>query len=189
VGARRARWGRRAWGGKLGDAGRRERRQPSKQALNTWAHPRLTLSCSARPDPLPPTPTNTLRYPGRDKQALFFSHYLGPPGAPAALSEAQLDALCAEADVFALASHIYWGIWAVVQARYSPIDFDYMGYHHLRFGEYRRRKAEFMGRAAEVFGGAPAAGGGKRGKAKKAAATGAEAAAVDKAPQPALAAA
>lgn len=105
--------------------------------------------------------------------------------------------LCAEANVFALASHIYWGVWAVVQARatararlgwalgvgraaslplldlqapvrmhdtqrplphaqqarYSPIEFDYMGYHHLRFAEMRRRKGEFLAQAATAFGG------------------------------------
>ncbi|GBF91539.1 hypothetical protein Rsub_04279 [Raphidocelis subcapitata] len=93
------------------------------------------------------------RYPDREKQALFFSHYFGSPSGPAPLDAPRLERLCAEADVFALASHIYWGVWAVVQARYSPIDFDYMGYHKLRFDEYHRRKAEFMARAAAAFGG------------------------------------
>ncbi|KAI8475730.1 MAG: putative ethanolamine kinase 1 [Monoraphidium minutum] len=95
------------------------------------------------------------RYPSRENQALFFSHYLAPPGAPPlTLAPSQLDALCAEADVFALASHLFWGMWALIQARYSPIDFDYMGYHRLRYGEYLRRKEEFTGAAARVFGGA-----------------------------------
>lgn len=77
---------------------------------------------------------------------------MGRGGRAAPLSDHQLEKLCAEADVFALASHLYWGIWAVVQARYSPIDFDYMGYHGLRYGEYLRRKEEFMAQAARVFG-------------------------------------
>lgn len=93
------------------------------------------------------------RYPGREKQALFFTHYMGTGCTPAVLSEQQLDRLCAEANVFALASHIFWGVWSIVQARYSPIDFDYMDYHHLRFGELRRRKQEFLTEAARVFGG------------------------------------
>jgi ethanolamine kinase len=33
-----------------------------------------------------------------------------------------------EANAFALASHQYWGVWALIQARYSPIDFDYLGW-------------------------------------------------------------
>ena len=37
------------------------------------------------------------------------------------------------------------------QARWSPIDFDYLGYAELRWGEYRRRKVEFLA-AAEAVG-------------------------------------
>jgi ethanolamine kinase len=33
---------------------------------------------------------------------------------------------------FVLVNHLWWGSWAVVQARYSPIDFDFMGYARLR---------------------------------------------------------
>jgi len=36
------------------------------------------------------------------------------------------------------------------QARWSPIDFDYLGYAELRWGEYRRRKAEFLAAAEAV---------------------------------------
>ena len=91
-------------------------------------------------------------YPDRERQALFFRHYFGRAGRPKRLSEAKLSRLCAEANVFALASHLFWGVWAVVQARYSPIDFDYLAYHHLRIGELRRRKGEFLAQAAAAFG-------------------------------------
>jgi hypothetical protein len=40
------------------------------------------------------------------------------------------------------------------QARYSPVDFDYMSYSALRWGECKRRWQEFMARAEQVFGGA-----------------------------------
>jgi ethanolamine kinase len=50
----------------------------------------------------------------------------------------------AEANLFALASHQFWGTWAFFQAAYSPIDFDYLGYAELRWGEYRRRKQEWI---------------------------------------------
>jgi len=36
------------------------------------------------------------------------------------------------------------------QARWSPIDFDYLGYAELRWGEYRRRKLEFLAAAEAV---------------------------------------
>lgn len=56
----------------------------------------------------------------------------------------QVARLVAEVNFFSLLSHLYWGIWALVQARYSPIDFDYLGYYHLRMGEFRRRKSEIL---------------------------------------------
>lgn len=31
------------------------------------------------------------------------------------------------------ASHFFWGIWALVQAKYSDIDFDYLAYAAIRF--------------------------------------------------------
>ncbi len=65
----------------------------------------------------PPSPPPRARYPGREAQALFFAHYFGARGRPAGLEPARVDALCAEANVFALASHLYWGVWAIVQAR------------------------------------------------------------------------
>ena len=68
------------------------------------------------------------------------------------LSQQQLEAISAEVNAFALASHIYWGVWAIIQACYSPIDFDYMQYSGLRWGEYYRRKEEFLGKAREVYG-------------------------------------
>ena len=101
---------------------------------------------------------------------MFFSHYLADPTISSSrkdanssrssssrpprvqLSPEQLERLAAEVNVFALASHMYWGVWAIIQARYSPIDFDYMGYVGLRWGEYHRRKEEFMGKAKQIFG-------------------------------------
>ncbi len=32
------------------------------------------------------------------------------------------------ANLFALASHFFWGLWAVIQSKHSPIDFDFMKY-------------------------------------------------------------
>ncbi len=39
-----------------------------------------------------------------------------------------------------------------LQAKWSSIDFDYLGYAQLRGAEYRRRKGEFLADAARVFG-------------------------------------
>jgi hypothetical protein len=37
------------------------------------------------------------------------------------------------------------------QACYSPIEFDFLQFHATRLGEYRRRKAEFVGEARRMF--------------------------------------
>jgi len=65
-------------------------------------------------------------FPQRDVREDVISHYLG--GAPHSEVEAFSDLV----DFMVLADHLWWGTWAVVQARYSPIDFDYLGYAKLR---------------------------------------------------------
>jgi ethanolamine kinase len=40
----------------------------------------------------------------------------------------KLEALYVEVNQFALFAHLFWGIWALVQASVSDIDFNYMEY-------------------------------------------------------------
>lgn len=49
-----------------------------------------------------------------------------------------------EVEGFSLASHFYWGLWALIQAMVSDIDFNYMDYSVLRFDEYKKRKNEIF---------------------------------------------
>ena len=56
----------------------------------------------------------------------------------------QVEQLIVEGNVLALVSHQFWGTWALIQARYSAINFDYMEYSSMRWDEYHRRKAEFL---------------------------------------------
>ncbi|KAK8751214.1 hypothetical protein OTU49_013478, partial [Cherax quadricarinatus] len=41
---------------------------------------------------------------------------------------------------FTLASHLFWGVWAFLQACHSSIDFDYIEYGIARLTEYNSRK-------------------------------------------------
>ena len=78
---------------------------------------------------------------------LLHAYRCGDTGHPSACNpqtDEEVEAGVAEANFFALVSHQYWGVWAVIQACYSPIDFDYFNYSKLRWGEYHRRKQEFM---------------------------------------------
>ncbi|GIL81388.1 hypothetical protein Vretimale_1059 [Volvox reticuliferus] len=110
------------------------------------------------------------RFPTPVQQKFFFRNYLKPGELEqlakehipmqesrsetitlAALEEAVLERLVAEACVFALASHAYWGVWSFIQARYSPIDFDYLEYSQMRWAEYYRRKDEFFALVDRLF--------------------------------------
>ncbi|KAH0617131.1 hypothetical protein JD844_028822 [Phrynosoma platyrhinos] len=42
------------------------------------------------------------------------------------------------------ASHFFWGLWALIQAKYSTIDFDFLGYAIVRFNQYFKMKNEVM---------------------------------------------
>ncbi|KAI1321185.1 hypothetical protein EDD11_007751 [Mortierella claussenii] len=55
-----------------------------------------------------------------------------------------LDSMYKEVNKFALTSHIMWGLWGLIQATQSEIDFDYAEYALQRLSEFRRRRDEFM---------------------------------------------
>ncbi|CAL9047399.1 probable ethanolamine kinase [Musa acuminata AAA Group] len=78
-------------------------------------------------------------YPDKDAQYHFFRSYL-ESDKPHEVSDKDLEALYVETNTFRLASHIYWALWALIQAKVSPIDFDYLSYFLLRFHEYKKQK-------------------------------------------------
>lgn len=92
------------------------------------------------------------RYPDYASASRFLRAYLAAAqGVPQEdVSEAEVSGAVADANVHALAAHQYWGTWAIMQACWSSIDFDYMGYAALRWGEYKRRKDEFIAQAKEA---------------------------------------
>jgi thiamine kinase-like enzyme len=55
-----------------------------------------------------------------------------------------LDSMYKEVNKFALTSHIMWGLWGLIQASQSEIEFDYFEYSMQRLCEFRRRRDEFM---------------------------------------------
>ncbi|CAI9100171.1 OLC1v1037111C1 [Oldenlandia corymbosa var. corymbosa] len=78
-------------------------------------------------------------YPNKGEQYHFFRHYLDPER-PDEVSEQDMEALYVETNMYMLASHLYWALWALIQAKMSPIDFDYLGYFFLRYNEYKKQK-------------------------------------------------
>ncbi|CAI7798930.1 unnamed protein product [Closterium sp. NIES-53] len=81
------------------------------------------------------------RFPSKAHQLDFFRHYLHPT-APEKASQVELDRLYLEVNAFTLASHFFWCLWSLIQAKYSAIDFDYMDYFFVRYGVYQKRKEE-----------------------------------------------
>ncbi|KAF4637450.1 hypothetical protein G7Y89_g656 [Cudoniella acicularis] len=62
--------------------------------------------------------------------------------------EAEVHRLFEEVDMFRGIPGFYWGIWALIQATISQIDFDYASYAEIRLGEYWAWREEINGTRA-----------------------------------------
>ncbi|XP_058684161.1 choline/ethanolamine kinase-like isoform X2 [Poecile atricapillus] len=82
-------------------------------------------------------------YPSRQQQLHFIRHYLAESGGGGTGGEQREreEQLLLESDRFALASHFFWGLWSVVQAKISTIQFGYLDYAQSRFQAYFQHKS------------------------------------------------
>ncbi|XP_055987613.1 choline kinase alpha isoform X2 [Sorex fumeus] len=85
------------------------------------------------------------RYPSREQQLHFISSYLTTFHEEFAnLSDEEKsrmeEDMLVEVNRFALASHFFWGLWSIVQAKISSIEFGYMDYAQARFDAYFEQK-------------------------------------------------
>ncbi|KAL6590804.1 kinase-like domain-containing protein, partial [Neocallimastix sp. 'constans'] len=60
------------------------------------------------------------------------------------VTEKEIEDIYREVNKFALLSHFYWGVWSILQAKYSQIDFDYSSYAVLKLDEYFKNKEKFL---------------------------------------------
>ncbi len=83
--------------------------------------------------------------PTRSTRRAFLEEYLksynGHAAATGAVDiisdlESEIEKLFADVDRFRGLPGFYWGIWALIQATVSQIDFDYASYAEVRLGEY-----------------------------------------------------
>ncbi|KAL1874008.1 hypothetical protein VTK73DRAFT_614 [Phialemonium thermophilum] len=91
--------------------------------------------------------------PTRKQRRIFIDEYVRAyfrftrPAEPA--SEAEIGAvttkLFEEVDIFRGLPGFYWGVWALIQATISDIDFDYASYAETRLGEYWAWRSEVEG--------------------------------------------
>ena len=76
--------------------------------------------------------------PTRAVRRAFLAEYLRSFNAHKSRSykDSELQELCDQVDRFRGVPGFFWGIWALIQAQISLIDFDYASYAEVRLGEY-----------------------------------------------------
>ncbi|XP_073435414.1 choline/ethanolamine kinase isoform X1 [Dendrobates tinctorius] len=81
-------------------------------------------------------------YPSREQQLHFFRSYLLEICPELGEEErcVQEAAMVIEVNRFALASHFFWGLWSILQAKMSTIEFGYLDYALSRFEAYFQQK-------------------------------------------------
>jgi thiamine kinase-like enzyme len=112
--------------------------------------------CEWAADYAPDAPGGMLNYPDRypchDSRVAFCVDYLtalsaGHDSCPGDLGPADESrvadaiALAAAADRYALASHLLWGFWGVIQARRCSVEWDFLPYANQRFAEHAAHRA------------------------------------------------
>ncbi|OCT86009.1 ethanolamine kinase 1 [Xenopus laevis] len=87
-------------------------------------------------------------YPGRELQIEWLRAYLEAykehKGFSCDVTDKEVEVLYVQVNQFALASHFFWGLWALIQAKYSKINFDFLGYAIVRLNQYFKMKPEVM---------------------------------------------
>ncbi|XP_074533037.1 choline kinase alpha isoform X2 [Halichoeres trimaculatus] len=84
-------------------------------------------------------------YPSKTQQLHFIESYLreSDQGFDNLSEEDQMrlkEQLYVEVNRFSLASHFFWGLWSIIQARLSTIKFGYLEYAQARFDAYFQQK-------------------------------------------------
>ncbi|XP_024114598.1 choline kinase alpha isoform X2 [Oryzias melastigma] len=85
------------------------------------------------------------KYPSKTQQLHFIESYLRESDAGfhnlSAADQMKLkEELFVEVNRFAMASHFFWGLWSIIQARLSTIEFGYLEYAKARFEAYFQQK-------------------------------------------------
>ncbi|KAI8908210.1 kinase-like domain-containing protein [Powellomyces hirtus] len=94
------------------------------------------------------------QFPTRDQQLIFFNAYIDAANNDTENNkdevekkqdrEEQLAFMYKETNKFTLASHLLWGLWGIMQAGETEIDFDYVAYACERFNQYWKTKEEML---------------------------------------------
>ncbi|XP_070686827.1 choline kinase alpha isoform X2 [Pempheris klunzingeri] len=96
-------------------------------------------------DEFPFFKVNAQAYPSKAQQLHFIENYLreSDQGFDNLSEEDQMkvkEEMYVEVNRFSLASHFFWGLWSIIQARLSTIKFGYLEYAVARFDAYFQQK-------------------------------------------------
>ncbi|KAB8201315.1 kinase-like domain-containing protein [Aspergillus parasiticus] len=80
----------------------------------------------------------------------YVRSYTQHKGLPESSQKQIIDRLYEDVDRFRGIPGLYWGIWALIQAQISQIDFDYASYAETRLGEYYAWRRELDGSRAKA---------------------------------------
>ncbi|XP_042017193.1 probable choline kinase 1 [Salvia splendens] len=83
------------------------------------------------------------KYPGEEERKRFIRKYLSSSGKEEA-SETSVDQLADDVERYTLANHLFWGLWGLISAYVSHIEFDYKEYARQRFEQYWLRKPAIL---------------------------------------------
>uniref|UniRef100_A0A1B6CIE0 ethanolamine kinase n=2 Tax=Clastoptera arizonana TaxID=38151 RepID=A0A1B6CIE0_9HEMI len=86
-------------------------------------------------------------YPDRDLQWDWLRIYLEEYNCDIEnyqVTEKDIERLYVQVNKFAIAASFMWGVWSLVQAHVSDIDFDFMDYADIRLTDYFSRKEEVL---------------------------------------------
>ncbi|KAM5237600.1 ethanolamine kinase 2 isoform 2-T2 [Ctenodactylus gundi] len=80
-------------------------------------------------------------YPARETQLQWLRYYLQAQK-ETAVTPREVERLYVQVNKFALASHFFWALWALIQNQYSTINFDFLRYAVIRFNQYFKVKPQ-----------------------------------------------
>ena len=82
--------------------------------------------------------------PSEDYKRWWLTKYLAEYYQKAMISEEEIDVWYKSIVAMEPLSHLFWGVWALMQAEIADIDFDYVSYGHQRLAEYFRLKDNIL---------------------------------------------
>ena len=83
-------------------------------------------------------------YPKEDFQKKWIKVYLQSYYDDENVTDDQIHKMYVLVQKFALCAHLHWGLWALVQAKHSLLDFDFLDYALQRFAFYKKNKVNFL---------------------------------------------